>query len=241
MSHWNVCSRRGVAFVMLLAPGILELGCTDGGLVAPIGSVITVSVSPTTIAVGGDTATVSLLVREQDGTKVPDNTQVEIVATNGGLCAIPVPSPIAPACAVWPGIVTVATKDGVASALIRSSESPGAIALDIHSGSATAIGSLVSSARVASDGGKIILQPSRDTIAVGDTDRIILFVSTADGIQATNGTRVVLTTPDNSLSRLITVTRDGFAETLLTGVKAGAAIVTAMSGTVKAQRTIVVK
>jgi hypothetical protein len=94
---------------------------------------------------------------------------------------------------------------------------------------------------VASDGGKIILQPSRDTIAVGDTDRIILFVSTADGIQATNGTRVVLTTPDNSLSRLITVTRDGFAETLLTGVKAGAAIVTAMSGTVKAQRTIVVK
>jgi hypothetical protein len=183
----------------------------------------------------------SLLVREQDGTRVVDDTGVEVVATNGDLCALPDSLPVGFVCSGWHGILALKTRNGVASAFVRSSTAPGAITLNVHSGSVTATTSVTASARTAPEGGKIVLQADKDTISVGHTDRLLLFVTTSDGTQAADGTRVVVSVPDHALSKKIVVTRDGFAETMLTGAKSGNALVTAQSGSAKGQTTIVVK
>ena len=235
-TEWKAARR-----FLLAAICVSSSVCSDAALVAPTGSTIDIGVSPTTIASGGDTAVVALLLREQDGTRAENGTEVELIATNGGLCefdkrAIP---PIT--CSEWPSVLSLRAFEGVATATVRSTGSPGPLVLTARSGSITATATITVSSKVAVTGGKITLQPEKDTVLVGSMTRVMVFVAAQDGSQASDGTRVVLSTPDNTLSKQIVVTRDGFAETTFLAVKPGAATLTAISGPVKGQATIVVK
>ncbi len=53
--------------------------------VAPVGSTITISVNPSRIDAAGETATVTIIVRKEDGTPVNPGTQVNVSTTLGSL------------------------------------------------------------------------------------------------------------------------------------------------------------
>lgn len=228
-----------VALLSLLS--VAALSCDNAALLAPTGATIIASVAPSTIAVGGDTASLSLLLRQADGSHVDDGTQVEVVATNAQLCRLADSVITASRCGEWRGIVTLSTTDGVANAAIRSTDSPGAITLEFRSGTSTASATLSASGRVVPDKGKLLVQAEHDSVVVGAPDRIIIFATDSSGTSVADGTRIVITTAGNQLSRQIAVTVGGFVETSFTGVTPGDALVTVASGNVKATKTITVR
>lgn len=117
MGHRIVKPALGLVFAFVLA--LMNGGCGQAIITAPIGSTLVISVNPPFIAAQGDTAVVSVLVLEPAGTPVPDGTVVQFFTTIG---KIPEQGK---------------TNDGVARVNLTSDSRSGTAKITAYSGPAT--------------------------------------------------------------------------------------------------------
>jgi hypothetical protein len=236
---WSTSPRLFANIVGVSSIALFAITCAKGQLLAPTGATIDVAISPTTIAAGGDTAAVAILVREADGLHVDNDTEVDIAVTNAMVCATP--GSAAALCTNWVALTTLKTVDGVARTYVLSGTASGTATLTVRSGPSTGTGTVTLSSRVVGAGGKILVQSDKDTVSVGDKVRILVFATNQDGTQTAENTRLVLTAAGNAVSKQILLTHDGFAETMFIAVKTGAATVSAVSGAITGHATVEVK
>lgn len=203
---------------------------------------MTMTATRSSIAVDGDTSFVSVFVAEEGGHAVRDGTLVTFIASTGGLCVSDSQSVRVSdeSCTrlsgaqVLPPIVNAPTDGGIASVLFRSGTAAGPATVSARSGKATATTTITISGLVAPDDGSLKVVATPAHVAPGGASTITALVLRSDGSAVLDGTRVRFTTTAGSLSRQITLTQAGYAQTTLTApAQPGNVIVRAVSGMVK--------
>jgi hypothetical protein len=215
--------------VALLALGTVQ--CSDGPIVAPENATLIVALAPSTIGADGDTSRVSVYLSEPDGVYVDDETRVVLSVSGAWMCALPSagelrsarstdPAPCSAQAAVqWSPIVELRTHGGVASALLRSGPTSGALSVTAKSGTVSQSTNVTVSALVAPSTGKGTIQLAQESLAAGKSMTVDAFLTTQDGAPVPDNTRVVFTSSDTAalaLSRTVALTSAGLARTTAT-------------------------
>lgn len=228
-------SLRHLAHMVPAVTLVLGASCTE--TVAPDNSTILVAASPSTIAAGGDSASVAAVLRQENGDLVVDETAVVLSASAGLLCPDP-------GCgsATGAGAVTVFTNEGIARARYYSDANGGSVTLTALSGKVTGTATIQVSSLTAPADGKIVLDARPDTLAVDSTALVSAFLTKADGSPVPEGTRLVASTTAGSIRPRISLTHAGFADFVYTAAPAaGNAYAIFQSGAVKDSILLVVE
>jgi hypothetical protein len=231
--------------VTLLAPLLMIGGVQCTETVAPTGASITLAVNPALIAVDGDSTLISAFVAEQSGDAVVNDTRVTFVTTLGGLC--PTDDNSVPRCGSskgeqLPSVVSARTKDGIATAHLRSGATPGTATITAKSGQVTSSITVAISGLVAPDNGRIAVMAAPAEVTVGGTTNLTALVLGGDGNTVLDGTRVRFTTTQGTVTPEVALTHTGYARTSLSGLsQAGTVTVYAISGAVKDSVTVTVR
>jgi hypothetical protein len=78
---------RAVAYLLFLVPMLAAVGCDKASPVAPSGSILAVSASPTRIALNGS-STITIIGRKPDGNPLNPGTEIHLSATLGSIPSI---------------------------------------------------------------------------------------------------------------------------------------------------------
>jgi hypothetical protein len=222
-----------VVFVVSVA------GCGKGTPVAPNGSILAISASPTTIALNG-TSTITVIGRKPDGQPLNPGTEIRLSATNGSVPAIVTTDHSGTATAIFqsngiPGTATITAATGTGS---------GSGGTTTSDGTGSTSGSLTASVSIQvgiPSGSKptVILSVSPNNVPVNSTATVTAIVRNADGSPASAGTSVILTTTLGTLKPKVPTTgADGIAtSTLTTGTQPGSATISAVVGSSDAATT----
>jgi len=101
---------------------IAVVGCDKATPVAPGGSILVISASPTKIALNG-TATITVIGRKPDGQPLNPGTEIRLSATNGSIAAI-----------------VTTDRDGTATATFQSNGTPGSATITAATGTGSGSG-----------------------------------------------------------------------------------------------------
>ncbi|HSS76017.1 MAG TPA: PKD domain-containing protein [Thermoanaerobaculia bacterium] len=101
---------------------IAVVGCDKATPVAPGGSILVISASPTKIALNG-TATITVIGRKPDGQPLNPGTEIRLSATNGSIAAI-----------------VLTDRDGNATAIFTSNGTPGSATITAATGTGSGTG-----------------------------------------------------------------------------------------------------
>lgn len=201
------------AFFLLLGG---SLACSSGNPIAPSGTVLTITVSPSRIGLDG-TATVTVTGRRPDGNPLPDGTEIRFSTSLGVIDSL------------------VETDNaGVARATLRADGRPGTATVTASTGGETEATIDVAIGEPAETQPLVAVTVNPDNIPVGEdsTATVTVVVRNADGTQGAAGLPVILTATLGSLDPSSTVT-DGTGtatSTLSAGLQSGTAEIAAFVG-----------
>jgi len=237
-------SLRSRAFALSIPVfAVALIHCHDNELVAPDGSHVDMTATPSQIATGGDSAVLTAVVTESDGRLVDDNTKVTFIASGGAVCALPIRKDDPCASGATVGVATAATHGGIASVLFRSGVAPLSATVKAISGTVQATATVLITALTAPSDAHITVQATPDTVGPNQTAIIQAFVATSSGGPVPDATRVLFSA-DSSIggfSRSIVLTNQGFASTAFRAKKPGVDTIVVSSGTVKATTVVVAR
>jgi len=205
-----------LVFALLLAAG---LACDNANPVAPSGTVLTISASPTQIALNG-TATITVIGRQPNGNPLNQGTEIRFTTSLGTI----------------DGIVPV-DKDGVARATLHADRQSGTATVTATTGAGTGDSASTASIDVLvgendATSPQLILSASPNNIPVEGTAEVTIIGRNPDGTAVSAGQQVILTTTLGTLDPSRPVTgSDGTTTSILTaGTQAGTATITAILG-----------
>jgi len=220
-------------------------GCDKATPVAPSGTTLAISASPSTVSLTG-TSIVTVIGRRPNGSPLIPGTEIQF-STNLG--------------SITPTLVTT-NSAGEATATFRADGRPGAATVTASTNSSTgpsdppttgtsialeeatagvSVTTTIQVGESAATTPTLIVSASPNSIAVNDTSRITIIARNADGSPVAAGRQVILTTTLGTLSPDRPVTgSDGVAtSTLRAGTLSGTATITAILGSSKAETTTV--
>lgn len=206
--------------------------CSDAPLLAPSGSSIEIGMAPSVLASDGDTATLTVLVRDADGTPATNKTQISLIATGGLVCALNESQTCG-------SILSDKTDQGIVRAHVRSG-TVSTLTIKVVSGTATASKDFDISGIVAPAGAAIVLQVA-DTLRANEPSSVDVFISKNDTTPVGDRTRVLFHSGHCKLSKLIALTNSGYVSNTVSCAAEGDDTLAITSGSVSTRRIIHVK
>lgn len=199
----------------LAAFALLAAGCDKASPVAPDGSVLSISATPTKVGLTG-ASTIVVQGRKPTGGALNDGTEIRFSVDKG---------------TVTPVIAEI--RDGRATATFRGDGRSGVAKVSATTGDGTAVATIDIQVGESADTKPVVLvSASPNNIPVGGTAEITIIARNSDGSPVAAGQQVILTSTLGSLSPSRPTTRaDGTATaTLSAGNQAGTATITAIVG-----------
>lgn len=215
---------KKVVFALLSVVFLLPLwGCDKATPVAPEGTILTLSVSPSRIGLNG-TATVTVIGRKPNGSPLNPGTEVRLTTSRG---------------TIEPTVVQV-RDDGSAVATLRGDGRSGDATVRAATADATAE-TTIQIGETAETRPSLLISANPNTIDIGETATITIIARNADGSPVAQGQEIILTSDLGNVSPARPRTRaDGTATaTLSSGNQAGTATVRAILGASEAASTTV--
>lgn len=242
----RVVWHRHVPFLAVTI-ALTTAGCDDM-LIAPSGSTIELSVTPTTIPAEGGNATVTVLLHESDGYWVEDGTEVSLIATNGAICPIHETNvggvgddACRPDGSSAATILTLRTKGGTVRARFASGGASGTATVRARSGSISTEVNIAVSSRTAPLGSELILLASPDSVSMGDSVKILALLTTPDNTPVADGTRVHFVSSAGAFRNQLALTNDGYVATHWRApMHADTVIITGSSGATQSSTSVIV-
>jgi len=192
------------------------LACSSGNPIAPSGTVLTITVSPSRIGLN-DTATVTVTGRRPDGNPLPDGTEIRFTTSLGVI-----------------DVIVETDSSGVARATLRADGRPGTATVTASTGGEAEATIDVVIGEPAETQPLVALTVNPDNIPVGEdsTATVTVVVRNADGTQGAEGLPVILTSTLGSLDPSTTTTdSNGTAMSILSaGLQSGTAEIAAFVG-----------
>lgn len=209
---------RRIALLFLCLALLPAVGCDKASPVAPTGTTLTISASPSRIGLNG-TSTITIVGRKPDGNPLNPGTEIRLSTDRGSIDPI-----------------VEADRNGRATATLRADGRPGDAKVTASAANATA----EMTVRIGeSDDTRptLIVSASPNNIPVEGTATVTVIARNADNTPVSAGQEVILTTSLGTLSPSRPRTRsDGTATATLTaGDQAGTATITAILGTSEAE------
>jgi adhesin/invasin len=212
------------AFSAAAALCLLALsGCDKATPVAPSGTVLTISATPTRIGLTGS-STITVVGRKPSGQPLNPGTEIRFSSDKG---------------TVTPTVAETG-EGGIATATLRADGRSGIVKVSATTGDGSVTATIdVQVGETTETKPVLIVSASPNNIPVGGTSEITVIARSADGSPVAAGQQIILTTTLGSLSPARPQTRgDGTAtSTLNAGSQAGTATITAILGSSDPQRT----
>ncbi|HEX2643768.1 MAG TPA: invasin domain 3-containing protein [Thermoanaerobaculia bacterium] len=215
--------KQKVFFALCLFPLLLSAwGCDKASPVAPEGTILTVSASPSQIGLNG-TSTITVVGRQANGSPLNPGTEIRFTTDKGTIT--PVVAPI---------------QNGVATAVLRADTRSGPAKVTASTGTVTA-DTTIQIGQSTETRPTVLVSVNPNTIDIGDTATVTVIARNADGSPVGAGQEVILTTDLGTISPSRPTTRaDGTATaTLRSGSRAGTATITAIVGSSEAKTATV--
>lgn len=212
-----------IGLFALLAASVSLLACSEGTPVAPTGTVLTISASPSSIPLNG-ASEITVIGRRPDGNPLFEGTEIRFSTSLGSILGI------------------VETDDnGVARAVLTADNRAGTATITATTGSGdTSAETTVLVGESSETQLQLTLTADPSEIDFGETSRISAIVRRADGSPAAAGQVVRFFASLGSIQSQASTDRDGIATaTLTSGDEAGSATVTAFAGSSPAATTTV--
>jgi adhesin/invasin len=190
--------------------------CDKATPVAPEGTILTISASPTKIGLTGS-STITVVGRKPNGQPLNPGTEIRFSVDKG---------------TITPAVAGV-NDSGIATATLRGDGRSGTAKVSATTGDGMSTATIdVQVGETTESKPVLIVSASPNTVAVGGTSTITVIGRNADGSPVAAGQQVILTTTLGSLSPSRPTTRaDGTAtSTLDAGNQAGTATITAILG-----------
>lgn len=215
--------KRLAGFPVLLCLLVPFLGCDKATPVAPSGTTLTISASPTKIGLNGS-STITVVGRKPDGNPLNPGTEIRLSSDRG---------------TVSPSVVEV-DSSGRATSTLRADGRSGTAKVTAAVADATAEIS-VQIGESAETKPSLIVSVSPNSVATKETANITIIARNADGSPAPQGQSIILTASLGSIKPSTVQTRsDGTATAVFTaGTLAGSATITAVMGSSDAATTTV--
>ncbi len=211
-------------FSAAIALALLALSACDKATpVAPTGTVLTISATPTRIGLTGS-STITVVGRKPSGQPLNPGTEIRFSSDKGTV------SPI----------VATTGDGGVATATLQADGRSGIAKVSATTGDGSVTATIdVQVGETTETKPVLLVSASPNNIPVGGTSEVTIIARNADGSPVAAGQQVILTTTLGSLNPSRPQTRsDGTATSTLTaGEQAGTATITAILGSSDPQRT----
>ncbi|MGH9285701.1 MAG: invasin domain 3-containing protein, partial [Acidimicrobiales bacterium] len=212
MKSWK---SRVSAYALSALALLAASGCDKASPVAPKGSFLTISASPTKVGLTGS-STVTVEGRKPTGGPLNDGTEIRFTVDKG---------------TVTPAIAEI--RDGQATATFRADGRSGTSKVSATTGDGSTTATIDIQVGESTDTKPVlIVSASPNNVPVGATSTITIIARNADGSPVAAGQQVILTSTLGSLNPSRPTTRsDGTAtSTLSAGNQAGTATITAILG-----------
>jgi adhesin/invasin len=206
---------RAVAFLLCLVSLLPVAGCDKATPVAPSGTILTISASPSQISLTG-TSKITVIGRKPDGNPLNPGTEIRLTVDKG---------------TINPTVVQV-DSSGAGTATFRGDGRPGVAKVTAATGGGDAKAEAdIQVGQSTESKPTVLLSVNPATIPVNGSATVTVVGRNADGSPA-SGQQVILTSTLGTLGNARLTTRsDGTASTTLTaGAQAGTATVTAVLG-----------
>lgn len=200
-----------VALLAVLLGG--AFGCSTGNPIAPAGTVLIITASPSRIDLNG-TATITITGRRPDGNPLPDGTEIRLSASLGSIDAI-----------------VETDNDGVARATLRADGRPGTATVTATTGGETeatievVIGEPAETKPIVT----VVVNPNNIPVGEDSSATVTVVARNGDGTPAPAGLPVTLTTTLGNLdpSQTETDANGTVTSTLFAGLQSGTAEIAA--------------
>lgn len=216
MKSLETLSPMPFAVVLLAVLVGTGLACSSSNPIAPAGTILTITASPSRIDLNG-TATITITGRRPDGNPLPDGTEIRLSSSLGLIDAI-----------------VETDNSGVARAILQGDGRPGTATVTATTGGETETTIDVVIGEPAETQPRVSVSVNPNNIPVGDdsTATVTVVARNPDGTPAPEGVPVTLTTTLGRLDPDQTETdSDGTAtSTLFAGIQSGNAEVAAFVG-----------
>ena len=202
-------------FVLMLPLLLALLGCKEGNPVAPPGTVLTISASPSKIDLNGS-AQITVIGRKGDGNPLSSGTEIRLASSLGVIQSV---------------VATDAS--GVARATLQADSRSGNAEVSATTGDGTAMATItVQVGESTETRPTVLVSASPNNIPVEGTAEVTIIARNSDGTPVAAGLTVILTTTLGSLQPDRPQTgNDGTARsTLNAGNQAGTATIRAILG-----------
>lgn len=214
MKSWRI----PLVLSLLAAVGLVGLACSSGSPVAPAGTVLTITASPSRIGLNG-TATLTVIGRRPDGNPLSDGTEIRFSTTLGNIETL-----------------VETDNNGIARATLRADGRAGTATVTARAttGEGAEVTLDVPIGEVGETQPQVTVTVNPDNIPVGEesTATVTVVARNPDGTAAPAGLDVVLTSSLGQLDPNRTETNaDGVAtSTLFAGIQSGTAEIAAFVG-----------